>query len=119
MRTKLGTALALGLTLLGGGLAAQTKPKQDTTKKAPTTAAAKVLPDTTHHKMAASPKTPLVDINSATRDQLVALPGIGDAYADKIIQNRPYKTKSQLVSKKVLPSSVYAKVKTKIVAKQV
>ncbi|HEX4021017.1 MAG TPA: helix-hairpin-helix domain-containing protein [Acidobacteriaceae bacterium] len=57
-----------------------------------------------------------VDINTATADQLKAVPGIGDAYAKKIIQNRPYSSKHQLVSKGVLPAGVYAKVKGMLIA---
>jgi competence protein ComEA len=60
----------------------------------------------------------LVDINSATKDQLSALPGIGDKYSDKIIAGRPYANKSQLVSKKVLPQGVYNKISSMIIAKQ-
>jgi competence protein ComEA len=63
-------------------------------------------------------KTTLIDINSATKDQLKSLSGIGDAYADKIIAGRPYSKKDQLVSKNVLPQGVYDKVADKIVAKQ-
>ena len=66
----------------------------------------------------AAAKAKLVDINTATEAELKAVPGIGDAYAAKIIAGRPYAKKDQLKSRNILPAPVYEKTKDLIIAKQ-
>jgi competence protein ComEA len=66
-------------------------------------------------KPAAATAAPL-DINTATPDQLKAIPGIGDAYAKRIVDGRPYTAKNQLVTRGILPQATYNKIKDQIIA---
>jgi len=94
---------------LAVGLLAQTQAPASKPKPAPAPAAQKAAP---------KPAADLLDINTATKDQLMTLPGIGDAYAAKIIAGRPYKMKTDLKTKKVIPAATYDKIAAKIIAKQ-
>jgi len=97
------TLVAMAVVGVGPLLAAQTTP---TPKAAP------------GHTAAAGTAAKLVDINSATADQLKALPGVGDAYSAKIIAGRPYANKAQLKSKGIVPAATYDKIAALIIAKQ-
>jgi DNA uptake protein ComE-like DNA-binding protein len=68
-------------------------------------------------KASAEAKAKAVDINHATKEELKALPGITDAYAEAIVAKRPYKSKADLVTKNVIPLGVFQGVRKQVAAK--
>lgn len=116
-RTLMGALAALAL--MASTATAQAKPaaKAEAKPAAAAKADAKAAPKA-EAKAADTKAAGPVDLNSATADELKSVPGIGDAYAAKIIKGRPYKSKDQLVSKGIMPQGVYDKLKEHIIAKQ-
>jgi DNA uptake protein ComE-like DNA-binding protein len=106
-------------TFAASALAQAPQPAAPTAKPAKSAPAKPVAPAPEPAKEPAAAKpAELLDINSATKEQLDALPGIGEARSVAIIKGRPYKGKDELYQKNILPKGVYEKIKDKIIAKQ-
>lgn len=131
---RLTRALALTALLAAGPALAQTPaPSTPTTRPAPaapapttTPPAAPVAPKAPEAPKAAAPatqaapaaKAALIDLNSASKQELETLKGIGAARSEAIIKGRPYRGKDELLSKKIVPSNVYEDIKDKVIARQ-
>jgi competence protein ComEA len=111
------TAAVLALGLLASPSFAQSMQPAPGAAMAPKTAPVST-PKSDKMAPKAAVKKELLDINSASADDLKALKGIGDAYSAAIIKNRPYKGKDDLVQKKIIPEKTYAGIKDHIIAKQ-
>ena len=107
----------LATILLGAvstlGIAAAAQPAAPAKTATPASKTATATPAAKH-----TSATKVVDINTASIDELKALPGVGDAYAQKIVDGRPYKGRNELLDRKIVPADVYSKIRTSVKARQ-
>jgi DNA uptake protein ComE-like DNA-binding protein len=106
------TAFAIGI------LAASVALAQTSTPAAGTSAPAAKATTPAHTSTAKKPATPKVDLNTATKEQLQALPGVSESLADRIIAARPFKAKNDLVSKNLMTKAEYEKVSSHVMVKE-
>ena len=109
-----GSATTSSATTMKGSGNTGTAPASKSTGSAAMAPAGKGNTTTSSAKPTAS--TQMLDINTASADQLKTLPGVGDAYAARIVQGRPYTAKNQLTQKGIIPQATYDKIKDQIVA---
>lgn len=130
--TRLCAIAALGAMIAVPALAQSTMTSPSTTTKTPPPAANAPMPQTKPVPPGTSGSTApsstmgtgastsksskVIDINTASKDELMTLPGVGEARSDAIIKNRPYRSKDELVSKKIVPQNVYGEIKNQIAA---
>jgi len=119
-RSIIQSALIAAVLLLSASLSLAVENNPGTATETKTIGKAKVTNDKAAKatKAKAAAKVKLVDINRAGKAELKTLPGIGDAEADKIIAGRPYLSKANLVTHKILPEGVYLTLKARIIARQ-
>ena len=121
--TKFMKLLVAGMAALGlaagatSAMAQKAEPKKTEAAKPAAKAAAKAEPKKEETK-AEAPAGDLMDINSASAEQLASLKGIGEVRSKAIVKGRPYKGKDDLVKRKIIPQNVYDDIKDQIIAKQ-
>lgn len=108
---RTGRALVLIVTATTAAMSLAASPQGSPAKPA-------TPPQASAPQPASTPAAELVDINTASVEQLTTLPGIGEIYAKKIVAGRPYKSKFELATRKIIPRTVYSKVRDLVIAKQ-
>jgi len=116
MKTLRAATLLIATLFAGAAFAQAMQPATSSPKTRPSVSAPAAKP--VEKPAATTPAAAPLDLNSASKEELQALPGVGDVRADAIIKGRPYKGKDELYQKKILPKGIYNKIKDAIIAKQ-